>query len=120
MKNILDMPKAILFARVDKKEHQLYLDNRMMMLLRCANENGYYVMYASSSVTKVKDVEEKFLPFIANELIPTLAEEIRLLPPYPITIIVCFWNELVSNKRRPKFKEKLEKLNCKVIEIGNK
>ncbi len=72
MENILNRPKAILFARVDKEEHLQYLNNRQTMLIRYAREHGYYIMYGTYSVTKVKEVEEKFLPFIPETLIPSL------------------------------------------------
>lgn len=120
MKNLQDRPRAILFARLDKEEHKLYLDNRMAMVRRYARENEYWTLYGSFSIIPVKWVETAFLPWITAELLPSLEEELGLKPPYPITIIVCFWEELVSNKRRPIFKEKLEKMGITVKEIGNK
>jgi len=118
--SILDRPKAILFARVDKEEHRTYLHNRMQMVQRYAREQEYYTIYGTFSITAVRLVEEQFLPFITATLLPSLEEEIGLKPPYPITIIVCFWDELVSNKRRRLFKKKLSDINITVLEIGNK
>lgn len=120
MKSRLDRPVAVLFSRMDKKEHDQYLVNRYNMVQRYAREHEYYVVYGCSCFVPVKYVESRFIPFIINEWLPQFERETGIKRPKEITIIVCFWNELVSNKLRPKFKEKLQELGITVKEIGNK
>lgn len=60
MKNLQDRPRAILFARVDKEEHKLYLDNRIAMVRRYARENEYWTLYGSFSVIPVNRLKQSF------------------------------------------------------------
>jgi len=119
MERIQDRPMAILFSRMDKKEHVHYLENRYAMVQRYAREHEYYVVYGCSCFVPVKYVESRFIPFIINEWLPYVEKEEGIKKPKEITILVCFWQELVSNKKRPQFKKMLSELGLTVKEIGN-
>ncbi len=118
--NPYDRPKAILFARVDSDQELSSLNKRWAMLLRYVREHNYFTIYGEFVIAPIRLVEEQFLTFITDKLIPELERDIGLKPPYPITFIVCYWTELVSDERRPIFQDKLDAMGITVVEIGNK
>lgn len=111
----LNSPKAILFARTDTMKNEYFLDNRKWSLIRYAYEHGYYNVYNSFTIGPRKDVEEKFIPFLANELLPALEKRADLAPLYPVYLILCYSFELVPRTRRAIVYKKLRDLGVIVF-----
>ena len=101
-------PKAFLFARIEDNDTNASANeqqSRITLLYMCCG-NDYKITHSLFFLTKTLTFEENILPLLIKERENNCVE--------PLSLIVCFWDELALTGRKAFIKRELEKLNIKI------